>query len=201
MVDKRSGPVRDLMTVAGWLAVLWVIFIVDVVLRATLGLFIADYAGLRPRDVHQLWGILSAHFIHANLEHIAANSIGLLITGWLACRYSRKLTAFAVLYAMLIAGTLTWLFGSWGEPRPVVHVGASGVIFGLIGFLLANAIVRFDWVAIVVGILVGWLFLDALPGMLPPGERGGPPISWEMHLGGFIGGVLASWNLRKERSR
>ncbi len=73
------------------------------------------------------------------------------------------------------------------------------MIFGLIGFLLANALVRFDWVAMLVGVLVGWLFLDALPGMLPSSAHDGPPISWEMHLGGFIGGVLASWKLRKHR--
>lgn len=187
---------RDLSTVAGWLAVFWGIFIVDVALRAILGFHLAEYAGLRPRDVHGLPGILGAHFLHANLPHITANSIAILILGWLACRYSRKLAAIAIFESMLVAGVFTWLVGSWGDPRPLVHVGASGVIFGLIGFLLANAIFRLDFVAILVGLLVGYLFIGALPGMLPV-EEGGPPISWEMHLGGFAGGIIASWTSRK----
>lgn len=189
---------RDLSTVAGWLAVFWGIFIIDVALRVTLDFQLAIYAGLLPRNVHGLPGIIGAHFLHANLPHILANSVGILILGWLACRYSRKLAAIAVLEAMLVAGVFTWLFGSWGDPRPLVHVGASGVIFGLIGFLLANAIFRFDLVAILVGLLVGYLFIGALPGMLPV-EEGGPPVSWEMHLGGFAGGVIASWTNRKKK--
>lgn len=189
---------RDLSTVAGWLVVFWGIFILDVALRALLGFQLAEYAGLRPRDVHGLPGIIGAHFLHANLAHITANSVGIAILGWLACRYSRRLAAIAVCESMVVAGVFTWLVGSWGDPRPLVHVGASGVIFGLIGFLLANAVFRFDLIAILVGLLVGWLFIGALPGMLPV-EQGGPPVSWEMHLGGFVGGVLASWSHRKQK--
>jgi membrane associated rhomboid family serine protease len=198
MTAKRSGPAQDLFTVVGWLAVLWAIFIVDVVLRVRRDYFLADDFGLRPRDPDHAWGILTAHLLHANAAHIIANSLGLLILGWLSCRYSRSLTYIAMFVAALTAGTLTWLIGSWHDPRPVVHVGASGVIFGLIGFLLANAIVRFDWRAILIGLLVGWLFLDTLPGMLPSGTHG-QPISWEMHMGGFIGGVLTSLVTRNRK--
>jgi membrane associated rhomboid family serine protease len=198
MPDQRSGPVRDLVSVVGWLAVLWTIFFIDVALRTMAGFSLPDHVGLRPREIHGLWGILCAHALHANLAHIVANSLALVVLGWLSCRYSRKLTVLAVIASMLISGGFTWLVGSWGETRPMVHIGASGVIFGLIGFLLANAIFRFDLVAIIVGILVGWLFIGALPGMLPV-DQGGPPVSWEMHLGGFVGGVMASWSNRKKQ--
>lgn len=198
MTETRTGPVRDLSTVVSWLAVLWAIFVIDIVLRYTIDFHLADHLGLRPRDTHNFQGIIFAHLLHANFAHLLANTVGLGIVGWLACRYSRSLTAIAIIESMLVAGIFTWVFGSWGDPRPLVHVGASGVIFGLIGFLLANAIFRFDFVAILVGILVGWLFWGSLPGILPV-EQGGPPISWEMHLGGFVGGIIASWTNRSRK--
>ena len=100
---------------------------------------------------------------------------------------------------MLLAGGLTWCFGSWSQPG-TVHVGASGVIFGLIGWLAANGIFRRDWSSMFLGILVLFLYGGAIPGILPSADAKVAQVSWEMHLGGFIGGVLASWHMRKEKA-
>ena len=203
MSGVKRGPVGDLYLVVSWLAVLWVIFVVDIVLRTVFGIYIAMWLGLRPRDIHGLVGIVTSHFLHANVAHITANSIGLLLLGWLSCKYSRSLTLVAILYSMLIAGSLTWLIGSWSQPAgtlPAVHVGASGVIFGLIGWLVANGLFRREWTSFFVSLLVLVLYGGALPGVLPSTDAKLAQISWEMHLGGFIGGVLASWHMRKEKA-
>ena len=199
MAGIKRGPAGDLTLVVGWLAVLWAIFIVDMILRTVLGIWIANWFGLRPRETDGLLGIITSHFLHANLAHIMANSIGLLILGFVSCKYSRSLTAVAIGYSMLLAGVLTWCFGSWSHPG-TVHVGASGVIFGLIGWLAANGIFRRGWSSLILGILVLFLYGGAIPGMLPSADEKVAQVSWEMHLGGFLGGVLASWHLRKEKA-
>ena len=199
MAGIKRGPAGDLTLVVGWLAVLWTIFIVDMALRAILDLWIANWFGLRPRETDGLIGILTSHFLHANLPHIVANSIGLLILGFVSCKYSRSLTAVAIVYSMLIAGGLTWCFGSWSHPE-TVHVGASGVIFGLIGWMVANGLFRREWGAFFLSLVVLLLYGGAIPGVLPSAEAKVAQVSWEMHLGGFIGGVMASWHLRKEKA-
>ncbi len=202
MSAVKREPVGNLYLVVSWLSFLWVVFIVDVVLRATSNIWIANWLGLRPRDMDGLVGIVTAHMLHANLAHIVANSVSLLILGWVACGYSRTLTAAAVGYSMLIAGLFTWCVGSWSTPG-AVHVGASGIIFGLIGWLIANGIFRRGWFPLFLGVIILILYGGALFGVLPPqvDEKGNvAPISWEMHLGGLIGGIMASWHLRKTKA-
>jgi len=193
-------PASNLQVVVGWLAVLWGIFIVDVILRVTCDFWLANEVGLRPRTVQGLWGIVCAHLLHADGRHLAANSLSLAVLGLLCLAISRRLTGVALVYAGLGAGVFAWVFGSWGASSPQIHLGASGLIFGLIGFLLANGLFRRGCVNLLVALLIGLLYLSALPAMLPSVNASSPvPISWEMHLGGFVGGVLASWHTRRQR--
>lgn len=181
--------------VLAWIAVLWLVFLVQVALLGMAGIDLADVAGLRPRSLPGLWGVLGAHLLHAGLAHLVSNSIGLLVLGLPACWYSRRLTAWAVIYAALFAGMFTWLVASRGS----VHVGASGVLFGLVGFLVVNGIVRRSWGALLLAIPVGLLFWLVVPGMLPTEANREQMISWQMHLGGFLGGAWASWALRHDK--
>ncbi|MEK7411884.1 MAG: rhomboid family intramembrane serine protease [Planctomycetota bacterium] len=189
---SRIGTLRLVLTSIG---VLWIIFVIDVSLRS-FHIYLANSIGLVPHSTHGLWGILGAHLLHANIQHILANSIGLLILGLVSVWYSRTLTAWAIVYSAICAGALTWLIAPADSG---VHIGASGVLFGLIGFLLINGFVRRSWAACALAILVGLIFHNALPGMLPTDEVKAQSVSWEMHLGGFLGGVLASWNLRQQK--
>ena len=200
MAAAKRGPASDLRLVVGWLALLWAIFIVQVALWNLDGYDLAGTFGLRPRTARGLIGILTAHFLHGSFAHLAANSVGLLILGWASCGYSRALTGAAVGYAMLCSGAFAWCFGSWGEPGEV-HIGASGVIFGLMGFLLANGLFRRDLLAIFLGLVTLALFGAGLSAALPPTLTHTPAhqVSWEMHCGGFLGGILASWQYRRAR--
>lgn len=196
-MSTKRGPASDLSLVVSWLALLWVIFAIDIALRAFANIWIAEWLGLRPGHIDGLVGIGTAHLLHASLAHIIANSVGLLVLGWLACASSRTLTALAVLYSALSAGIFTWCSGLV-HPTNVVHIGASGIAFGLVGFLLANALFRRGCLPVFLGVLVFVLFAGSLIAMFPPAEGATvQAVSWQMHLGGFIGGVMASWQLRR----
>ena len=217
-MPARREPVQDLSQVLRWLAVLWAIEFLDVALTFVwgpsigiprthwLGGGVLDYQfGLRPLhwsapwDQWQTWrggvlGIPCAPFLHAGFAHLAANSLGILILLWASLKYSHRLTWIAVSWSALTSGLLTFLIG---DPA-TCHVGASGVIFGLIGFLLGNGIFRRDFVSILLAILVILLYGGAWSGMVP--GMAGTQVSWQMHLGGFLGGVWCSINLRETKA-
>jgi membrane associated rhomboid family serine protease len=198
MPRSAREPASDFEVVVGWLAVVWGAFIIDVILRATCKVEIAWVLGVRPRTPEGLLGILFAPFLHASLEHLLANSIGLLLLGMISCSYGRRLTGIAVIYGMVLSGATAWI---WGLPGSV-HIGASGVVFALIGFLLANGLFRRGLMPIIIALVTLALYGAALVTMQPvqPGASV-HQLSWEMHLGGFIGGVIASWRLRHRRVR
>lgn len=185
----------NLGLVTSWLAALWLVFAVDILLRLG-GISLPELIGLRPRRLDGLWGLAGSHILHANLHHLVSNSVGLLVLGLISCWYSRQLTAWAVAYAALGSAGLTWLIAPAGS----LHIGASGVLFGLIGFLVGNGIFRRSWAAFLLALPVGILASGAVPGMLPSEANRAQLISWQMHLGGCLGGLLASWRLRRERT-
>jgi membrane associated rhomboid family serine protease len=144
--------------------------------------------GIIPRTVIGLRGIVLAPLLHGSLAHLIANSIPFVVLGWLVMLRDPRHFTFVTMVSMLSSGALAWLLGAPGS----VHVGASGVIFGYLGFLMLAG-----WYArslgsitlsIVVTVLWGGLAFGVMPGQ--------PGISWQAHLGGFIGGVLAARQYR-----
>ncbi len=165
-------------------SVLWLVYFIDFVAPVDLQLY-----GLQPRNPEGLWGIMSSPFLHGNLNHLIANTGALFVLLFVSLSFSRKLTVIAVLAIALVGGGLVWVFG---HPNSI-HIGSSGIIFGLLGFLLFIGIFRREKMALVVSlgifILYGgalWSLLYRLPG-----------ISWESHFFGFlIGSLAASWTSR-----
>jgi membrane associated rhomboid family serine protease len=202
--DKKTSG--GLSIVLAWIALLWLIEFTDIALTWRFGPHLGqgrwsggclDYLlGLRPRDVWGLLGIPCAPFLHGGFAHLAANSLGLLLLGWASMTYSQRLTRQAIAYAMLYSGVLTWLIGQNGS----CHIGASGVIFGLIGFLLGNGLFRRGCLPLALAMITTVIFGAALPQVLPTHAQGPVQFSWEMHLGGLLGGLSASWHLRKEKT-
>ena len=173
-----------------WLVtLLWALELADLLLfRGTL-----DGFGIWPRRVDWLWGILFAPFLHGGLGHLVANTSSLLFLGWLVLL--RRLGNFLVVtvLAILTSGLGVWLFG-----RPnSVHIGASGLVFGYLGYLLLRGYFERRVTSIVLSVVVGLLYGGALSGVLP----GVPGISWEGHLFGFLGGVAAARLLAQPRPR
>lgn len=185
LVGSLKLQVRTLITIV---AVLWIIEIVDfVVFGGAL-----NNLGIRPRQVSGLWGILFAPFLHGDFLHLIANTIPLVSMGWLIMLRDEADLIAVTLITALVGGLGTWLIGSSG-----VHIGASGVIFGYFGFLLLRGYFERSLSAIAFSIVVAFLYGGIIWGVLP----NQPGISWEGHLCGFIGGVIAARLLSKPRKQ
>ena len=141
--------------------------------------------GVVPRTVSGLQGILFAPWLHAGLWHVMANTSGLLILSWL-CMWPRIANFWQATFgAMLGAGLCAWLLGA---PHSV-HIGASGLVFGYAGYLIARGYYTRNILAIIVALgVVGSYGLSMLFGVLPLY----PGVSWQSHIGGALGGVLAA---------
>jgi membrane associated rhomboid family serine protease len=141
--------------------------------------------GVIPRTLGGLQGILFAPWLHAGLGHIAANTGGLLVLGWLAMW--PRITNFwqATVGAMLGAGLCAWLLGA---PYSV-HIGASGLVFGYAGYLIARGFYTRSLLSVLVALFVaGGYGLSLLFGLLPIY----PGVSWQSHVGGALGGIIAA---------
>jgi membrane associated rhomboid family serine protease len=190
-VDDRVRSVTttvktQAVVLGGTLAVFWAVFVVNTLLGGSLLVF-----GVIPRTMIGLRGILFAPFLHANLNHIVANSIPFLVLGWMVMLRDQRHFIPVTLAAMVGSGLTAWLLGAPGS----VHIGASGVIFGYLGFLMLSGwyarSVGSILISLVVTVLWGGLVLGVMPGT--------PGISWQAHIGGFIGGVLAARSFRIAR--
>ncbi len=168
---------------------LWIVHGLDRVLPAEL----VALLGIRPLAADGLLRVFTAPFIHIDLPHLVSNSLALLPLGVISLRYSRWLAGEAMVTALLVSGAITWLFGGAGT----LHCGASGLVFGLIGFLIANGMFRRSIGAFLLAVLVALVYGGALQTVLPlPGVRASG-ISWPMHLGGLLGGLLTAFHLRR----
>ena len=168
------------IVLGSFVAAIWLVEVVDwLVLKSALD----DY-GIKPRESDALRGILFAPFLHFGFRHVAANTVPFVLLGWLVGM--RRFSDFFLVSAtvLLIGGLGVWLMG----PAHSIHAGASGLVFGYLGFLLLRGYFERSAAAILVAIVVGAVYASALPGLLP----GQPGISWQGHLFGFAGGVLAA---------
>lgn len=188
--DDTKSIARELKTQAtilgGLIALIWILELVDLfVFRGALNSY-----GIVPRRVFGLRGILFAPFLHGNLVHLMANTVPFLTLGWLVMLQETS-DFFAVsAVTMVVSGLGVWLFGS-----PGIHIGASGVIFGYLGFLLLRGFFERNIPSIFLSLIVGFFYGGLIWGVLPA-QVG---ISWEGHLFGFLGGALAARMLARRK--
>ena len=182
--EELSKFAKSLVIPFAFILLLWAIYFSQV----TFDLPYIQY-GILPRKLSGLIGILSAPLIHANIPHLLSNTPTLLILS-IAVMYfypSSSLKVFAVIY--ILTGILVWLFA-----REAYHIGASGIIYGLLGFLFFSGIFRRDNRSIALALLVTFIYGGLVWGILP----GVKEISWESHLFGGIAGIIVSFIYRKE---
>ena len=170
-----------------FVAAIWLVELVDWLL---LDGALDDY-GIQPREQTGLRGIIFAPFLHIGFEHLAANTVPFVLLGWLVALRRTSDLFLASIVIIVIGGLGVWLTG----PAHSVHAGASGLVFGYLGFLLLRGYFERSPIAILVAIVVGAAYASALPGLLP----GQPGVSWQGHLSGFAGGVLAARVLSARR--
>lgn len=178
---------RAFVAMCAVVPVLFLIEALDVGLR--LGL---DYtAGIIPQRIQGLDGVFFSPFLHAGWNHLYSNSIPLILLGTFVLAAGTRRFLWSTGVIILVSGLGVWFTGS---PNSVV-VGASGVIFGYLGILLTRGVVERSWWNFAVGLLVGLLYGWQLLGILPTDER----VSWQGHLFGLLGGVVAAILFRRRR--
>lgn len=160
-------------------SIFWIVFILnEVIFGRKLNAF-----GILPHNFVGLRGILFAPFLHGNFYHIAANTAPFIVLGWLVMLRNIKDFYFVSLMSAFVGGLGTWLFG-----RNSIHIGASGVIFGYFGYLLFRGYFEKSFVSIAISMAIAIGYGGMIWGVLPTRSY----ISWEGHLFGFIGGIIAA---------
>ncbi|MCB1647348.1 MAG: rhomboid family intramembrane serine protease, partial [Pseudomonadales bacterium] len=153
--------------------------------------FAADYFlhlqlvrfGIYPRETAALAGILCWPFLHGSLLHLLTNTPPLLMLGFLVAIRGTRFFLLSTLIILIAGGLGVWAFG-----RPAWHIGASGLIFGYFGLLVALGIYERRVTSLLVSLGVGFFYGGMILGVLPQN----PYISWEGHLFGLLAGVLAA---------
>jgi membrane associated rhomboid family serine protease len=177
-------------TILTFVALLYLVELIDQLTRHSL-----DANGIRPLTSDGLWGIIFAPVLHANWQHLMANTIPLLVLGFLMTLAGLSRFVWASTIVWILGGFGTWLIGNMGSNcGPTDHIGASGLIFGWLAFLLVFGLfVRRVW-DIIIGLVVLFAYGGVLLGAMPVlGRCGG--VSWQGHLCGAIAGVVAAYLL------
>jgi membrane associated rhomboid family serine protease len=183
-----AGARRALIVMAGFLALIWLLQILNWAdgYRLTL-----DY-GIRPRSAGSLPDLVTAPFLHVSWAHIEGNSGPLFIFGFLAAY--RGIGKFLGVTAVAI---LTSGLGAWLTEAPhTVGVGASGVVFGYFGYIMVRGFADRRLVDMVIGAVMALCFAYQFAVLLPHAG-----IGWQAHIGGLIGGLASGWIFRDRRPR
>ncbi|MDF9716209.1 rhomboid family intramembrane serine protease [Nocardioides sp. ChNu-153] len=183
-----AEPVRDAaVLVGGFVALLWLLEIVDTVLGNRL-----DAYGVQPRSDEGLVGVATAPLLHLGFGHLVSNTLPLLVLGFVIALsgIGRALAVAAIVW--VVGGLGTWLVA----PAATNHIGASVLVFGFITYLVARGFFSRSPGQVAIGVVVLLVYGGALWGVLP----GQPGISWQGHLFGALGGVVAAALLAPRRT-
>ncbi|WP_369171524.1 rhomboid family intramembrane serine protease [Streptomyces sp. R28] len=173
----------------GWVALLWLLEVADALSGHAL-----DGFGIVPRTASELVDVVPASFIHFGFAHVAANSVPLLVLGFLAALGGiRRFVAVCAL-VVVADGLGVWLIA----PSGTNTAGASGLIFGLFGFHLVTGFVERRPLGVLVGLLVAAIWGGSILTGLAPTQSG---VSWQGHLVGLVAGVAAAFVLRRRADR
>ena len=174
-----------------------ILFVPTVLLIVIWGVKIIEYLfdlsfvnyGVFPQNISGLKGIFLSPFIHKDFNHILNNSYSLLILIGLLFSFYKKIAPQILIWLYLISGFWLWIIG-----RPAFHVGASGVIYALAGFLFLSGLIRKNRNLSAISLLVIFLYGSMIWGIMPISQS----ISWEGHLSGFLAGLLVAVFFKKE---
>lgn len=178
-IDDFIQTSRVLMpTMLEWLAILWGINLINwIALGGRL-----NALGVRPRRARGLIGILFSPILHADFTHLLFNSLPLFFLALFIMTMGAQQFYIATVIIALLSGIGVWLCGRRGN-----HIGASGVIAGYFGYILANAYQRPTFTALFAAAVALYYFGGILLSLFP----GRPEMSWEGHLAGFLSGIVA----------
>ncbi len=173
---------QELKGVLIFIGLIWAVFLVDSLVSA----FDLSHYGIRPRAWPGLEGVVAAPFLHRDLWHLISNTVPLLLLLSLLAG-SRATSAWVVAGIILLGGSLLWL----GGPGNTNHIGASGLVFGLIAFHIAAGFFERRPTSILISLIVGMVYgTTLLWGVLP---RPDAQVSWQGHLFGALAGISIAY--------
>lgn len=170
-----------------YVVVIWAVHIVN---QYVLGGSLLAY-GVHPLDTTAWWTVFTAPLIHGNFAHLISNTIpGALFTFVIAAS-GKHVWLKSTLIITLVAGMGTWLIGGVGT----VHIGASGVLYGWFAYLLVRGIFNRSMAQLAIGVVIASVYSGLIWGIFPTM----PGVSWQAHLCGFIGGIIAGFMVRNTK--
>ena len=177
---QKKSVLKELKILITSVIVFWAIEIIDyAVFNGGL-----DRYGIQPREVNGLLGILFAPFLHGGFGHLMANTIPFITLGWLTMLQEESDFYIASIASIIVGGIGVWIFGATNS----VHIGASILIYGYLGFLLLRGYFQKNFPSIALSIFVAIAYGSFIWGVFPS-QIG---VSWQGHLFGFIGGAIAA---------
>lgn len=176
------------MVILALLALMWALEFVDQASGNALDLY-----GIEAREVEGLPGILTAPFLHGGWQHLISNSIPFAVLGFLVLLGGVARWVLSSLISIVSSGLAAWFL----TPADTIILGASGLIFGWLTYLIARGLWSRQASQVVLGVIVLFFYGGLIWGVLP----GAAGISWQAHLGGAVGGVLAAWWLHRSPPR
>ncbi len=185
----RSRALRPAQALAGagaFAVLLWVAFLVNLIAGGYFSLLL----GIAPRRLDGLDGVLFGPLLHADTSHLLSNTLPLLMLGFLTLLEGIRRFLVVLACSWLASGLGVWLTGAG------VTIGASGLVFGLLAYLLVRGFYNRSWRQMLLAVVIFIFYGSVLWGVLPTAM---PGVSWQAHLFGAAGGVVAAVLLRRRR--
>lgn len=180
MLDRLS---RGIIVPSRIVFFMWAIFFMEFTFHVDLSRF-----GILPRTAIGLLGVVTSPLLHGSVAHLISNTMPLLFLGTTLYMFYDRIADWVFLQCYFFTGILVWIFG-----RTSIHIGASGLIYGLASFLMFIGFFRQDFRSILISLLVIFLYNGLFYGILPMQ----PGVSWESHLLGGVVGFIAAVNAGK----
>ncbi len=166
-----------------FVGLIWFVYVIDLIIPYDF-----SYAGIKPRSLSGLKGIVLSPFIHASLIHIISNTLPLFVLLFILFLFYKRWSWLIIFLSIIFTGIAVWLVA-----RSNFHVGASGLIYALAAFLVTTGIYLRSVKAILISVFVIIAYGGLIWGVMP--SR--PWVSWESHLFGAVAGVLIAFLLHK----
>jgi membrane associated rhomboid family serine protease len=183
MKSEKNSFWKNTLLVFALLSVLWIVQLIQY-----FGIYDLSGYGNWPHHIEGLKGIIFSPFIHGNFDHLISNTLPMMVLLTVLLNAYPGIALSVLVFVHLTSGILVWLFA----PGDTVHIGISGIIYGIAVFLIASGIFRKDRPSITIAIFVGLIYGSMIWGFIPQ-----PGISWQSHLYGAISGLIIAYILRK----
>lgn len=185
--DEKRLLTSSLIIPTILVAIMWLVKIVETVFDLDF-----SFLGIKPISAEGMPGILLFHFIHGDWHHLFANTVPILVLGASLYYFYRPIANKILLILMFSTGLITWCMARSG-----VHIGASGLVYGLTFFLMLSGFIRRDRKLIIISLIVVFLYGSLVWGLYPKYAIENN-ISWEGHLAGFVMGIVLAIYFKKE---